>query len=486
MTEPQEREYEGDIPAEQESSLLNRRTLLIAVAGLVAMIIFVHLLSGLLYGLFVTGQPVGESSEVLPPEPRLQVGPPQDLAILRATERAHLEGYGWIDQEAGVVQIPVERAMELLAERGLPVLENIDPTEARVEADESGFPNATLGPPLTPGPEATSLLEVTASSPVTGTPATEGTGALAPAGSPTLANTPAAGTQAAPAALGPSGAAIIPVAFSRSSAGPIDPVEQVGFDQNLGAQVPLDLSFRDEAGQEVRLGDFLGSKPVILLFAYFECPMLCTLVLNDLTESLQALSYDIGDQFEVITVSMDPRETPALAAAKKAAHLQAYGRPGAADGWHFLTGAEAKIQTLADVVGFRYAYDERIGQYAHPTGIMILTPQGEVSRYFLGIDYPANDVRLGLVEASARKIATPVDQFYLLCYAYDPATGRYSLAITKVLRLAGALTVLALGGFVLGMALRERRSQPVDQKPAEARPGEVPPDVAGGSQADAE
>jgi protein SCO1/2 len=467
MTEPEKQDYEGDIPTEQESSLLNFRTLLIAAGGLVAMIVFVQLMSGLIYGFFVAGEPRGGGPEILPPEPRLQVAPAQELEILRATERANLEGYGWIDRESGVIRIPIERAMEQIAAQGLPVRKDLDPGERRVEADESGFPNATLGPPQTPGPEATSLLELTASPPVTASLPVTGTGTPALVESPAPQATQPAGTPAAPAVQNRPGAAALTVAYRGNAGGkPPDPIQAVGFDQNLGAQVPLDLAFRDEAGQPVRLGDFLGSKPVILLFAYYECPMLCTLVLNDLTETLQAMNFDVGDQFAVVTVSMDPRETPALAIAKKAAYLRAYGRPGAAEGWHFLTGDEPEIKSLAETVGFRYAYDARLDQYAHPTGIMILTPQGQISRYFFGLDYPANDVRLGLIEASERKIGSPVDQFFLLCYAYDPATGRYSLAITKALRLAGAATALGLGGFVLGMLLRERRLRSNGKTPA--------------------
>lgn len=238
-----------------------------------------------------------------------------------------------------------------------------------------------------------------------------------------------------------------------------NPLQDAGFEQKLNAQVPLGLSFRDEAGRSVRLGEYFGKKPVILFFAYYKCPMLCSLVMSDLTKTLQELNYDAGNQFEVITVSMDPGETPELAAAKKAVYLQEYGRPGAETGWHFLTGAQAEIHQLADAVGFRYVYDEEKDQYAHPAGIMVITPEGKVSRYFPGIDYSPVDLRLGLVEASEQKIASPVDQFFLLCYAYDPVTGRYTFIVEKALRLGGIATVAALGMAIGVLFWRERRLQ---------------------------
>ena len=234
------------------------------------------------------------------------------------------------------------------------------------------------------------------------------------------------------------------------------PLESVDYEQKLNAQVPLDLTFVDETGNSVQLSQYFGRRPVVLLFAYYECPMLCTLVLNNLTKSLKNLQFTPGDQFEIVTVSIDPAETPELAAEKKAAYLQEYNRPGADSGWHFLTGGHAEIDSLARSVGFRYAYDHQIDQYAHPAGVILLTPEGRVSRYILGIDYPPKDLRLGLVEAAERKIGTPVDQFFLLCYRYDPQNGRYTLVIENVLRLAGSATALALGGLIFWLLRRER------------------------------
>lgn len=247
---------------------------------------------------------------------------------------------------------------------------------------------------------------------------------------------------------------------------PPHPLEEVAFDQKLNERIPLDLMFTDDTGRVIRLGDYFGKRPVILLLAYYECPMLCSLVLTDLTKSLKALAFDAGKQFELLTVSIDPRETPELAAAKKATYLEEYGRPAAADGWHFLTGEQTAIERLAQATGFRYYYDEALEQYAHPSGFIVLTPEGRISHYFFGLDFSPTDVRLGLVEASANKIGSVVDQFFLLCFAYDPVSGSYNLLITNVLRLAGLVTVVALAGLVLALYGREKRGRERQAKPA--------------------
>ena len=233
----------------------------------------------------------------------------------------------------------------------------------------------------------------------------------------------------------------------------------VGIDQKLNSQVPLNLTFRDEAGRTVQLGQYFGDKPVILTLVYYECPMLCTQVLNGLLTGMKGVPLDLGKEFNVVTVSINPRETPGLAANKKRVYTGLYGRPGAAEGWHFLTGDDASIQPLAQSVGYRYAYDSVADQYAHASGIMILTPQGRVSRYFFGIDFHARDLRLSLVEASNNKIGSPVDQIMLYCYHYDPTTGKYGLVIANVMRLAGLATILILGTFLLTMFRRERQTQ---------------------------
>lgn len=238
-----------------------------------------------------------------------------------------------------------------------------------------------------------------------------------------------------------------------------NPFANIGLDQRLNEQLPLTLAFRDETGKAVQLRDYFGDKPVILSLAYYDCPMLCTLVINGLIRTLRTLSFSAGNEFNVITVSFNPKNTPAMAAAKRQTSLQSYSRKGAENGWHFLTGDQATIQQLTQAIGFRYAYDEKTQQYAHPSGIMILTPEGKLSRYFYGVEYAPRDVRLGLVEASAGKIGSPVDQVLLLCFHYDPATGKYGLIITRALQLGGLVTMLALGGFILISSRRDRRNK---------------------------
>lgn len=233
-------------------------------------------------------------------------------------------------------------------------------------------------------------------------------------------------------------------------------LRDVAFDQELNRQVPMDLTFRDESGKAVRLANYFKEKPVILNFVYFKCQDLCPLLLDGVVRSLRALSFEVGNQFDVLTVSFDPNDDPPLAAAKKTDLVEKYSRPGAAAGWHFLTGDEPSIQKLTQGVGFRYTYDARTGEFGHATGIIILTPQGKTSRYFYGIEFSPRDVRLGLIEAAAGKIGSPIDQLLLFCYHYDPTTGKYNLLVARVIQVAGAATVLALGAFIIVMLRRDR------------------------------
>lgn len=237
------------------------------------------------------------------------------------------------------------------------------------------------------------------------------------------------------------------------------PLRKVGVDQRLNNQVPLDLVFRDESGQEVKLGQYFGHRPVILSLVYYDCPMLCTLVLNGLVGSMKALQFDVGREFEVVTISFDPREKPDVAREKKAGYMARYGREGAAQGWHFLTGDEPSITALADAVGFRYAWDEETRQFAHASAIMVLTPEGRVSRYFYGIEYAPRDLKLGLVEASNNKIGSPVDQILLYCYHYDPQTGKYGFAIMNAIRVLGFATFFGLALLIFILKRRETASQ---------------------------
>jgi len=271
-----------------------------------------------------------------------------------------------------------------------------------------------------------------------------------------------AGVRPGTAAVGPAGVGL--------GSGPVEStgkpaaLQGVGIDQHLNEKVPLDLTFRDDAGQTVKLGDYFGKKPVILALVYYECPMLCTLTLNGLVGALKSLTFDAGNQFNVVVVSFNPNETPQLAAEKKKNYLERYGRPATAQGWHFLTGDEASIHRLAEAVGFHYRYLPEQKQYAHATGITLLTPQGNISRYFFGVDFSPRDIRLGLVEASNNKIGTPVDQVLLYCYHYDPATGTYAAAAMNMVRLGGAVTVLVLGAFMVIFWRREHAGAPYRQE----------------------
>jgi protein SCO1/2 len=244
-----------------------------------------------------------------------------------------------------------------------------------------------------------------------------------------------------------------------------NPFADIGLDQRLDSQLPLDLAFSDESGKPVHLRDYFGKKPVILSLAYYDCPMLCTLVINGLIRTLRTLSFSAGNEFTVLTVSFNPTDTAKMAAMKKQTSLQSYSREGAEDGWHFLTGDEATIQRLTEAIGFRYRYDTERKEYAHASGIMVLTPDGRISRYFYGVEYAPRDVRFGLIEAAGGKIGSPVDQLLLLCYHYDPVTGKYGVLITRSLRLAGAATVLGIGGFIVLSLRRDRRQKVVGKTP---------------------
>lgn len=243
-------------------------------------------------------------------------------------------------------------------------------------------------------------------------------------------------------------------------------LEGVGIDQHLDEQVPLDLPFRDEAGRAVRFGDTFGKRPVLLALVYYDCPMLCTQVLNGLVSALSVISFDAGKEFDVVVVSFDPREKPADASAKKIAYLSRYKRPGADAGWHFLTGEAASIAALTKAVGFRYRYDAELGQFAHASAVYVLTPGGRVSRYFFGIEYAPKDLRLGLIEAAGGRIGTPVDQILLYCFHYDPKSGKYGATIVNIVRLAGGATVLALA---LSLWLMSRRSRRLHAIPGDAK-----------------
>lgn len=246
-------------------------------------------------------------------------------------------------------------------------------------------------------------------------------------------------------------------------------LQEIGFDQRLGETVPLDLAFTDETGRSVKLSDYFGKRPVVLSLVYYQCPMLCTISLNGLAGALEVLSFVPGQEFEVVTVSFDPTETSELAAAKKKAYMARYKRPEAHAGWHFLTGPKESVEALTRAVGFRYVWDEATKQFAHPAGLLVLTPEGKISHYLFGVEYAPKDLRLALVAAAGAKIGNAADQLLLYCYRYDPQTGRFSASILNLVRLLGALTVLGLAGFILTASLKRRSRE--DLRPS-ATPGE--------------
>jgi len=235
-------------------------------------------------------------------------------------------------------------------------------------------------------------------------------------------------------------------------------IQNVGIDQHLDQQLPLDLQFRDEAGNPVKLGQYFGSKPIILTLVYYTCPMLCSEVQSGLTSALQILKFDAGKEYDVISVSINPEETPQDAMTKKRQFLSRYRREGASAGWHFLTGQKPEIDALAKATGYRYNYDPQTKQYSHATAVMVVTPAGKIAQYFYGIEYAPKDLRLALVQASQNKIGNLTDALLLYCFHYDPTTARYSATVLNIVRLAGLLTVFLMGAFVVINVRREHKA----------------------------
>jgi protein SCO1 len=260
------------------------------------------------------------------------------------------------------------------------------------------------------------------------------------------------------AAAALAGAQTIPASVGKSSAGLPSQLQNVGFEPPLNGQIPLDVNFRDESGREVTLREYSGQRPVVLALVYYGCPMLCNQVEMGVVGSLKMLSFTPGRDFEVVFVSFDPRENPAMAAQKKEAALSHFGRRETASGWHFLTGSQESIDALAKAANFRYSFDTRINIFAHASGIMLLTPDARISRYFYGVEYPSRDVRLGLVDASAGKIGTPIDRLLLYCFEYNPESARYSATILKIVRLGGLLTIFTIVAAILLFRRRDLRS----------------------------
>lgn len=255
-----------------------------------------------------------------------------------------------------------------------------------------------------------------------------------------------------------SASAVPSVEPGRAASERVPALSDIGYQQKIGDKVPLDLVLRDESGAERPLGQFFHGRPVVLSLVYYECPMLCTLSLNGLVSALSVLSMNPGKDFEILTVSFDPKETSAQATLRKKAYLGRYHRAGAEEGWHFLTGDRQSLEKLTKAVGFRYSWDEETRQFAHGTGLVVLTPDGVISRYLYGIEYAPKDLRLALVESGQGRLGSPVDSFLLACYRYDPAHGRYGAAVMNMVRMGGIATILALGGFVAVMLRRDRIS----------------------------
>ncbi|HEV2800286.1 MAG TPA: SCO family protein [Pyrinomonadaceae bacterium] len=252
-------------------------------------------------------------------------------------------------------------------------------------------------------------------------------------------------------------------------------LRDIGIEQRLNEQVPLDLTFRDETGQNVRLGDYFGKRPVVISLVYYNCPKLCNLVLNGLVGGLKTLPYTVGKEFDVVTVSFDPRETAADATAKKQVVFHDYGRATDAAtfnaGWHFLTGDKAAIDALAAAVGFKYAFDTATNQFAHASGVMLTTPEGKLSRYFYGIEYAPRDLKFGLIEASQGKVGSAVDKLTLYCFHYDPTTGKYGPAIMNIMRLTGVVTVVGLAILIFILQRRRRHGDGDGDGEPKGRPG---------------
>ena len=265
------------------------------------------------------------------------------------------------------------------------------------------------------------------------------------------------GLSAAAQTQGPGG--ITPAPGDASGAKP-GLLGSVNIEQRLDTQIPLDIPFVEETGKTVRLGDYFGKRPVVLALVYYECPMLCTQVLNGLVSTLGVMKFEPGREFDVVAVSFNPKEGPGLASQKKANYLERYGRPHTAGGWHFLTGTQESIDRLTRAVGFEYAYDPKIKQYAHGAAIEVLTPQGTISKYFFGIEFSARDLRLGIVEASSERIGTLVDDVLLFCYHYDPATGKYGAAVLRMVRVGAVATVLVFLSFLTVSLRREKAAGP--------------------------
>ena len=413
-------------------------------ASLVFAAIVIHVFVWLLFDVFGDLQTRAYPSEYpmvqttgirLPPSPRLQVKPREDLKAMRKQEDELLNSYTWINQQTGAVRIPISEAMKMVVQQGFPVAEQASPGQPALPHGSSSGRTRR---------RAREVMRNTIMKAVILAFLVVATIAVSPA--------PSFGQYNGVPANG-----MMTKGDQPAGVQPAD-LQKVAFDQKLNAQIPLDLPFRDETGRTVTLGDYFHhGRPVVLSLVYYDCPMLCTLVLNGVAGAMKGMSLNPGSDYDLVTVSFNPQETPALAAAKKKTYIERYGHPEAASAWHFLTGDEPAIERLTKAVGFHYVYDPRTKIYAHATGIMIVTADGRLSKYLYGIDYAPRMLRLALVDASSGRIGNPVDQVLLYCYHYDPSTGKYGLVVLNVIRLGGAVTFVGLAAFVLIMLGRERK-----------------------------
>ncbi len=388
------------------------------------------------------------------PEPKLMTGESLRLNEVRTEQQGQLHGYGWMDEKAGVAHIPIDQAKKLTLERGLAV--RPDPL-----TDDG------LGTRRPAGGESSSGRNVTkAFAPAAAEPApapAAGAGGRSPRHSQVMTNYLSTATVCALALVAST------AVYAQNPGGLVEPgdptsarpgiLSKIAIDQRIGSQVPSDIPFVDENGQPVKIGDYFGTRPVVLALVYYECPMLCTQVLNGLVSALGVLNFEAGREFDVVAVSFNPKEGPGLASQKKSSYVERYGRPQAAGGWHFLTGTQESIKRLTGAVGFKYEYDPKIEQFAHGAAIELLTPKGTIAKYYYGIEYSPRDLRLGIIEASDERIGTVIDDVLLFCYHYDPSSGKYGASVLGIVRAGGIATVLAFAVFLTVSLRRDHALQ---------------------------
>lgn len=390
-----------------------------------------------------------------PPPPRLQTSPADDLQRFRQREEERLASWQW-DRSARFARIPIDRAIDWIAINGRPSWPAEDKTNDTPESSSNDSQVLEKRPPVSP---PRPWREQRDESPVDSSEA-EGNSQPADSTAPTAAPAASPLTSTAPTSSKRAKSPVNPPdadRVARSTKGAPSLLTEVGILQKLGQDLPVSAHFRNEDGQLIQLRQFFGDRPVVVAMVYYRCPMLCGELLQQLTRSLAALDLVAHRDYELIVISIDPTETSALASQKKKHFVARASRTDANLGWHFLTGESAEIKQIADTIGFHYRYDPPSGQFAHASGIVILTPQAKISQYFLGLDYPTPELRRALVHAAGGRLGSPVERLLLLCFHYDPKTGRYGLAIANVLRWTGIMTAGTILGYISVQLVRERR-----------------------------